>query len=93
MNFQYDFLLADPSTFCFFGDTITNSLGLQVVNALQLGRRSQASDMLSGYGAASYELNAEDIVYILEYCARSPDPLVSVTIFETIEPLQEYFVV
>lgn len=65
----------DPITFGSIGDTISNSLGLQVVNALQLGCRSQASNMLSDAGAASHVFNAEDIVYILEYCAKSSDPL------------------
>ncbi|XP_021843878.2 pentatricopeptide repeat-containing protein At1g76280 [Spinacia oleracea] len=65
----------DPVTFGYRRDTITNSLGLQVINALQLGHRSQASDILSDAGAAGHALNVEDIVYILEYCARLPDPL------------------
>lgn len=73
--------VADPVTFGYRGDTTTNFLGLGVVNALQSGCRSQASDMLSEAGSAGHALNAEDVVYILEYCASSPDPLVSASIF------------
>ncbi|XP_010692816.1 pentatricopeptide repeat-containing protein At1g76280 isoform X4 [Beta vulgaris subsp. vulgaris] len=74
-SFQTIAGLKDPVTFGYRGDTTTNFLGLGVVNALQSGCRSQASDMLSEAGSAGHALNAEDVVYILEYCASSPDPL------------------
>ncbi|XP_057515961.1 pentatricopeptide repeat-containing protein At1g76280 [Amaranthus tricolor] len=54
---------------------IAKSFGLQVVTALQLGHKRQASDLLSEADVADHALNAEDIIYILEYCARTPDPL------------------
>ncbi|XP_021761214.1 pentatricopeptide repeat-containing protein At1g76280-like [Chenopodium quinoa] len=75
----------DPFNFGYMGDTMTNPLGLQVVNALQLGHRSQASYMLSDAGAAIHAINAEDIVYILEYCARLPDPLFVMEIWRVLE--------
>lgn len=75
----------DLFTYGCMGDTITNSLGVRVVNALQLGHRSQASYMLSDAGAAIHAINAEDIVYILEYCARLPDPLFVMEIWRVLE--------
>ncbi|KAL2895533.1 hypothetical protein RDABS01_011442 [Bienertia sinuspersici] len=84
IHFGNVLLLADPITSCYRGDPITSSLGLRVINALQLGYRSKASDMISEVGAVSHESNVEHIVRILEYCARSPDPLVSIPIFEII---------
>uniref|UniRef100_A0A803MXF1 Pentatricopeptide repeat-containing protein n=1 Tax=Chenopodium quinoa TaxID=63459 RepID=A0A803MXF1_CHEQI len=72
-------------TYGCMGDTITNSLGVRVVSALQLGHRSQASYMLSDAGAAIHAINAEDIVYILEYCARLPDPLFVMEIWRVLE--------
>ncbi|XP_021732223.1 pentatricopeptide repeat-containing protein At1g76280-like [Chenopodium quinoa] len=75
----------DLFTYGCMGDTITNSLGVRVVSALQLGHRSQASYMLSDAGAAIHAINAEDIVYILEYCARLPDPLFVMEIWRVLE--------
>lgn len=49
---------------------------MQIVNALCLGERSRASSLLSDIGCRNIELTANDFVYILEYCARSTDPLV-----------------
>uniref|UniRef100_A0A5B7C0F4 Pentacotripeptide-repeat region of PRORP domain-containing protein n=1 Tax=Davidia involucrata TaxID=16924 RepID=A0A5B7C0F4_DAVIN len=48
---------------------------VQIVNALRLGERSRASSLLSDLGHRNHSLRADDFVYILEYCARSPDPL------------------
>lgn len=50
---------------------------LQIVNALRLGERERASKMLLNIGYASGSLRADDFAYILNYCAETPDPLVS----------------
>lgn len=55
--------------------TITNSLGLQIVSALQLGHRNQASSLLSELDTTNHVAYSRDVVHILDYCARSPDPL------------------
>lgn len=53
-----------------------------------MGDKCQASDLLSEADVAGHALNADDIIYILDYCARTPDPLVGVAIFYTFEDLQ-----
>ncbi|PSS31201.1 Pentatricopeptide repeat-containing protein [Actinidia chinensis var. chinensis] len=54
---------------------VMRSVQMQIVNALRLGERSKASSLLSDIACRSNSLTANDFVYILEYCARSPDPL------------------
>lgn len=49
---------------------------MQIVNALRFDERSRASSLLSDIGHRNIALTANDFVYILEYCARSTDPLV-----------------
>ncbi|KAK8933725.1 Pentatricopeptide repeat-containing protein [Platanthera zijinensis] len=48
---------------------------IQIINALQLGQRNKAKEMLVELSCANESSNAEDFDYILEYCARTPDPL------------------
>ena len=50
---------------------------MQIVNALHLGERSKASNLLLDLGHGNNSLRPDDFVNILNYCARSPDPLVS----------------
>ena len=50
---------------------------MRIVHALCLGERSKASSLLLKLGRGNYSLRANDFIYILNYCARSPDPLVS----------------
>lgn len=88
VNIQYLIFHADLLAYGSSGNPITRSLGLQVVTALQLGDKCQASDLLSEADVAGHALNADDIIYILDYCARTPDPLVGVAIFYTFEDLQ-----
>ncbi|KAL6995957.1 hypothetical protein U1Q18_006095 [Sarracenia purpurea var. burkii] len=56
-------------------EALMRSVEMQIVNALRLGERSRASNLLSDIGRRNNSLTANDFVYILEYCARSPDPL------------------
>lgn len=56
-------------------EPILRSVQMQIVNALRLGARSVASSLLSDIGHRNHSLTASDFIYILEYCARSPDPL------------------
>lgn len=50
-------------------------LQAQIVDALRLGERSKASELLLSLSNGDYCLRAGDFVYILNYCAKSPDPL------------------
>lgn len=59
------------------GEPLTESIQVQIVDALRLGERSRASSLLLDFGNGNQSLKANDFVYILNYCARSPDPLVS----------------
>ncbi|XVF35846.1 hypothetical protein REPUB_Repub19eG0006300 [Reevesia pubescens] len=56
-------------------ETITKSLQVQIVDALRLGERNRASSLLLDLGGGNQSLKADDFVYILKYCAKSPDPL------------------
>ncbi|KAB2096435.1 hypothetical protein ES319_A01G108200v1 [Gossypium barbadense] len=57
------------------GEPLTKSIQVQIVDALRLGERSRASSLLLDFGNGNQSLKANDFVYILNYCARSPDPL------------------
>ena len=50
---------------------------MQIVDALRLGERGQASNLLLNLGHGNDSLRADDFIDILNYCAKSPDPLVS----------------
>ncbi|KAK9271255.1 hypothetical protein L1049_026845 [Liquidambar formosana] len=86
--------LESPQTFttsngqgCFgYGEESTiRSLRGKIVNALHLGERSKASSLLSDLGRGNYSLRANDFVHILEYCARSPDPLFAMETWRVME--------
>lgn len=53
----------------------TGSMQMKIVNALRLGERSKASNLLLDLGHRSHKLRRDDFVHILNYCARSPDPV------------------
>ncbi|XP_062092087.1 pentatricopeptide repeat-containing protein At1g76280 isoform X2 [Humulus lupulus] len=54
---------------------ILQLLNMQIVDALCSGERSKASSLLLSLRHENYSLRANDFVFILNYCARSPDPL------------------
>ncbi|VVA34278.1 Hypothetical predicted protein [Prunus dulcis] len=56
-------------------ESITRSIQMQIVDALRLGERSKASNQLLNLGRGNDLLRADDFVYILNYRAKSPDPL------------------
>ncbi|KAL4310638.1 hypothetical protein GQ457_01G008730 [Hibiscus cannabinus] len=56
-------------------ESITKSFQVQIVDALRLGERSRASSLLLDFGNGNQSLQPNDFVYILNYCAKSPDPL------------------
>lgn len=60
-------------------ESTTRSMQMQIVDALHLGDRSKASNLLLDLGHGNHSLRPDDFVHILNYCARSPDPLVSCT--------------
>ncbi|PIA46252.1 hypothetical protein AQUCO_01500044v1 [Aquilegia coerulea] len=55
--------------------SVTRVLQSQIVNALHLGERDKASNILSSLSHGNDPLRSDDFVCILDYCARSPDPL------------------
>ncbi|KAM6600779.1 hypothetical protein CsatA_020388 [Cannabis sativa] len=55
--------------------SITKPMQMQIVDALRLGERSKASSLLLSLHHGNFSKRANDFVYILSYCARSPDPL------------------
>ncbi|BFG20213.1 hypothetical protein CerSpe_064870 [Prunus speciosa] len=59
-------------------ESITRSIQMQIVDALRLGERGKASNLLLNLGRGNDSLRADDFVYILDYCAESPDPLLAV---------------
>ena len=58
-------------------ESTTNSILKQIVSALHMGERSRASILLLELGQEKKLLKPHNFVPILQYCARSPDPLVS----------------
>lgn len=62
-------------------ESITRSLQVQIVDALCSGERRKASSLLLDLGNRNQSIKADDFVYILKHCARSPDPLVSCSIW------------
>ncbi|KAG8364467.1 hypothetical protein BUALT_Bualt18G0000400 [Buddleja alternifolia] len=56
-------------------EPVTRSMQVEIVDALHLGDRNRASYLLSELGSGSQALQAADFIYILHYCARTPDPL------------------
>ncbi|XP_077237689.1 tetratricopeptide repeat (TPR)-like superfamily protein isoform X3 [Tasmannia lanceolata] len=65
----------------------TRSVQVQIVNALRAGERNRASHLLSNLGLGNDSLRADDFVYVLDYCARSPDPLF---VMETWRVMKDY---
>ncbi|KAK4275054.1 hypothetical protein QN277_018196 [Acacia crassicarpa] len=63
----------------------TRVLQMQIVDALRLGERRRASDLLLEFGYGSHSLRADDFVDIIKYCARSPDPLFVMEIWRLLE--------
>ncbi|XP_019453377.1 PREDICTED: pentatricopeptide repeat-containing protein At1g76280 [Lupinus angustifolius] len=61
------------------------SVQKQIVDALRLGERTKASDLLLDFGHKSSSLRAGDFVDIFKYCAESPDPLFVMEIWRLME--------
>ncbi|XP_057776974.1 pentatricopeptide repeat-containing protein At1g76280 isoform X2 [Salvia miltiorrhiza] len=55
--------------------SIARKLGEEVINALHLGQRSRASDLLSQLGNGERALKVRSFIPILQFCASAPDPL------------------
>ena len=49
---------------------------MEIVEALCSNQRSRASSLRLELGHGNHSLRAKDFIHILEYCSRSPDPLV-----------------
>lgn len=65
----------DHDCFGYGRKSITRLLQVQIVDALRSNERSRASSLLSELGRGNYSLRADDFIYILEHCSKSPDPL------------------
>ncbi|KAK9160415.1 hypothetical protein Syun_006756 [Stephania yunnanensis] len=66
-------------------NSVTEFMQKQIVNALCLGKRDKASDLLLNLSQSNDSLRADDFVYILDYCARYPDPLFVMETWRTME--------
>ncbi|XP_028784622.1 pentatricopeptide repeat-containing protein At1g76280 isoform X2 [Neltuma alba] len=58
---------------------------MQIVDALRLGERRRASNLLLEFGYGSHSLRADDFFIIIKYCAQSPDPLFVMEIWRLME--------
>ncbi|PRQ24262.1 putative pentatricopeptide [Rosa chinensis] len=56
-------------------ESTTMNLQIQIVKALKLGKRGEASNLLLSLGQGNDVKGADDFLHILKYCAMSPDPL------------------
>ncbi|XP_054819044.1 pentatricopeptide repeat-containing protein At1g76280 [Prosopis cineraria] len=63
----------------------TRVMQMQIIDALRLGERRRASNLLLEFGYGSHSLRADDFVDIMNYCARSPDPLFVMEIWRLME--------
>ncbi|EEF35064.1 pentatricopeptide repeat-containing protein, putative [Ricinus communis] len=66
-------------------ESTVKSIQKQILDALNLGERGRASNMLSDLGHANNLLRPNDFVDILRYCARSPDPLFAMETWRIME--------
>lgn len=64
---------------------------IQIVDALRLGDRSKASNLLMVLGQEKCSLTADNFVRILSYCAKSPDPLVGFLFFVSLYCISCYY--
>ncbi|KAL2522093.1 Pentatricopeptide repeat-containing protein [Forsythia ovata] len=60
---------------CWRKEPMTRTMQEEIVDALRLGERNRASNLLSELVRRNHALRAGDFVYILQYCSRAPDPL------------------
>ncbi|KAJ4829143.1 hypothetical protein Tsubulata_012146 [Turnera subulata] len=67
-----------------YGST-TSSIQQQIIYALRRGERTKASTLLQDLGRGGHALRANDVIDILKYCARSPDPLFVMETWRTME--------
>ncbi|KAF7817683.1 pentatricopeptide repeat-containing protein [Senna tora] len=63
----------------------TSHMQKQIVDALRLGERRKASNLLLDFSYRRQSLTADDFVDIINYCARTPDPLFVMEIWKLLE--------
>lgn len=73
------------SGFIIGAKSATESLQFQIINALHLGERDKASKSLSYFSCRNDSLRVNDFVHILDYCAKSPDPLFGIETWRIME--------
>lgn len=66
-------------------ESTTDSILKQIVSALHMGERSRASALLLELGQEKKSLKPHNFVPILQYCARSPDPLLVLETWQIME--------
>ncbi|KAL9248859.1 Pentatricopeptide repeat-containing protein [Drosera capensis] len=74
-----------PTSLLLGGDSFPVSFGGQIVNALRHGDRIKASNMLSNFTAGTSVRNEDDLLFVLDYCAKSPDPLFVMEMWRILE--------
>ncbi|GAB2243561.1 hypothetical protein Droror1_Dr00023689 [Drosera rotundifolia] len=74
-----------PTSLLLGGDSFTVSFGSQIVNALRHGDRIKASNMLSNFTASTSVRNEDDLLFVLDYCAKSPEPLFVMEMWRILE--------
>ncbi|WOG91523.1 hypothetical protein DCAR_0310772 [Daucus carota subsp. sativus] len=77
-------ITVELDSFCYKA-TIEESVQAKIVNALSLGDRSTASSLLKDVSCKDGVLRADDFLEILNYCARSPDPLFVMETWKTMQ--------
>lgn len=74
-----------PTSLLLGRDSFTVSFGGQIVNALRHDDRIKASNMLSNFTASTSVRNEEDLLFVLDYCAKSPEPLFVMEMWRILE--------
>ncbi|KAJ0986773.1 hypothetical protein J5N97_005129 [Dioscorea zingiberensis] len=66
---------SDYNQFGTWSLSASQSVQQQIIDALHFGERERASKMLLKLGHGDSCLDADSFTFILEYCARAPDPM------------------
>ncbi|KAI4388505.1 hypothetical protein MLD38_000826 [Melastoma candidum] len=60
------------------GEYVPRHIQMQIINALRSGDRTRASKLLLNLSEGNQSPRAGDFIHLLDYCAKSPDPLFAV---------------
>lgn len=76
-EFDCEFGNAGRNVLCNGAVSTAMDLQRRIVEALRLGKRGEASNLLLRLSQGNDLRGADDFVHVLNYCAARPDPLVS----------------